>query len=137
MNFQEYVDFAKGAYHCFMATIDGDQPRVRPIGTWFADKTGFYFQTESVKLLPKQLQKNNKVELCYFGKDGKVMRVTGKTKFITDKSLRAKVMEDRPYLKDFVKDPDDLVLFQVYTGEAYFWTMANNMKEAAIERVKF
>jgi pyridoxamine 5'-phosphate oxidase len=143
MDFQEIVNFAneteKATHVCYLATVDGDQPYVRPISLWFADKTGFYFQTETPKTISKHLQKNNKVQICFMGKEGKVMRITGKTEFVTDKALRTKIMEERAYLKHILKGPDDplLVLFKVYTGEAYIWTMANNMKEAEIERVKF
>lgn len=139
MDFQEIIDFANANNTCYLATVEGDQPRVRALGMWFADKTGFYFQTESAKALPKQLEKNNKVELCFLGEKMKMLRVSGKTQFVTDKALRKRILAERKFLQDFIKTPDDplLVLFKVYTGEAYLWTMANNMKEDKIKRVKF
>ncbi len=139
MSFKDCIDFANETRTCYLATVEGDQPRVRALGMWFADSTGFYFQTETPKALYKQLQKNNKVEFYFHGKNEKVLRITGKTKFITAPEMLSKILEDRPFLKKFIKGPDDpmLVLFQVYTGEAYFWTMANNMKESQIPRIKF
>jgi pyridoxamine 5'-phosphate oxidase len=139
MDFQEYVKFANEARTAYLATADGDQPRVRPMGMYLADKTGFYFHTESTKALTKQLNSNKKVELV-FHSAAKVMRVTGKIKFINDPDLRVKILADRPFLKKLgIKGPDDplFVVFQVYTGEAFFWTMADNMKEAEIDRAKF
>jgi pyridoxamine 5'-phosphate oxidase len=141
MDFQDYAKFANENPTCYLATAEGDQPRVRPLGMWFADETGFYFESKSVKRLCKQLENNPKVELCFFSPANfKVMRVTGKVKFIDDMELRTRVFQEKPQMKDQgVKGPDDplLAVFQVYTGEAYFWTMAENMKEAEIERVKF
>ena len=143
MNFQDYVKFANEHRVCYLATTEGNQPHVRALGMWFADDKGFFFQTESVKSVCKQLKSNNKVELCFYapGPDaGKMMRVTGKVEFVDDIGLRSKVLDDRPFLKALgIKGPEDplLVIFRVSSGEAYFWTMADNLKEAGIERIKF
>jgi pyridoxamine 5'-phosphate oxidase len=141
MDFKDYVKFANENRTCYLATVEGDQPRLRPLGMWYADETGFYFQAQSVKALCKQLEKNPKVEICYAPKDfKKVMRVYGKVRFITDRALRARCIEERPFVKNLgVTGPDDplLAVFQVYAGEAYFWTGADSMKEARIPRVKF
>ena len=143
MNFQDCVKFANEHRVCFVATTEGNQPRVRALGMWFADEKGFYFQTESVKAICKQLKENNRVELCFHAPDpapGTMLRVTGKVQLVSDLGLRTKVLADRPFLKGVgIKGPEDplLVVFHVYSGEAYFWTMANNMKESEIERIKF
>jgi len=126
---------------CSFATTEGDQPRVRILSMCFADDKGFYFQTESVKSVYKQLQKNNKVELCFFAPKSLVMmRVTGKVEFLDDPGLKSKIYNDRPYLKNAgIKGPDDplFAIFRVGSGEAWFWTMSDSMKEAQIERIKF
>jgi uncharacterized pyridoxamine 5'-phosphate oxidase family protein len=70
----------------------------------------------------------------------KIMRVTGKAKIITDAKIRAKCIEERPFVKNMgITTPDNplLAVFQIYTGEAYFWTMADSMKEAGLPRIKF
>jgi len=141
MDFKDCVNFANETKTCYLATVEGDQPRVRALGMWFADETGFYFQAQSVKAMIKQLEKNPKVEGYYCTKDfSKVMRVSGKVKFITDTAMRAKCIEERPFVKNFgITEPDNplLSVFHLYTGEAYFWTMADSMKEADIPRIKF
>ncbi len=143
MDFQECVQFANEHKLCYLATAEGDQPHVRALGLWFADERGFFFQTESVKALCKQLHDNNKVELCFYVPDpnmGTVMRVTGQIRWVEDLELRARVLEERAFLKAAgVKGPEDplLAVFCVCSGEAYFWTMAQNMKEAEIERIRF
>lgn len=143
MKFQDCIKFAKENPVCYVATTEGNQPRVRILRMWFADDKGLYFQTESIKSIYKQLKDNNKAELCFYvpGSDlGTVMRVAGKVEFVNDIALKSKVLVDRPFLKAMgIKGPEDpmLVIFRVHSGEAYFWTMSHNMKEAEIERIKF
>ena len=66
---QEIYDFLKkcGAY--YLATVEGDQPRVRPFGTIDIYKDRLYIQTGLSKDVAKQMLANPKVELCAF--DGK------------------------------------------------------------------
>lgn len=141
MGIKEYADFANENKGCYLATVEGDQPRVRALGMWYADETGFYFQAQSVKAMCKQLEKNPRVEVYYCTKDfNKVMRVSGKVRFITDEKIRARCIEERPFVKNFgITEPGNplLAVFQIYTGEAYFWSFADSMKEADIPRVKF
>jgi pyridoxamine 5'-phosphate oxidase len=141
MDFKEYAKFANDNKMCYLATIDGDKPRVRCMGMWYADEKGFYFQAQTVKALYKQIQKNPNVEIYFQAKDfSKVMRVSGKVKIIDDLKIKAKCLEERPNIKSMgITTPDNplLAVFQVYTGEAYFWTFADSMKEADIPRAKF
>jgi pyridoxamine 5'-phosphate oxidase len=139
MSFKDCIDFANEIHTSYFATVEGDQPRVRAIGLWFADESGFYFQTETVKAFNKQMEKNKKVEFCMV-KDMKVLRVTGDVEFLTDLSLKERIIKERPFLKGLgIDKPDNplLVVFRVPRGEAYFWTMADNMKESSIKRIKF
>jgi pyridoxamine 5'-phosphate oxidase len=141
MDFKDCVRFASENKTGFLATMDGDQPRVRALGMWYADETGFYFQSQSVKSMCRQLEKNPRVEVCFITKDEKrVMRVSGKVRFITDEKVRARCIADRPFVKDFgITEPGNplLAVFHLYTGEAFFWTRAASMKEASLPRIKF
>jgi len=141
MDFKDCYEFANENKTCYLATVEGDQPRVRAMGMWYADETGFFLQAQSVKALYKQIENNPKVELYFQAKDfSKVMRVSGEAKIITDNAIRAKCIEERPFVKNFgIEKPEDplLAVFQVYKGEAYFWTMADSMKEADLPRIKF
>ncbi len=141
MDFKDCIKFANDNKTCYLATVEGDQPRVRALGMWYADENGFWFQGQTVKAFYKQIEKNPKVEIYFQTRDfSKVMRVSGKVRIITDNKIRAKCIEERPFVKNFgITTPDNplLAVFQVYTGEAYFWTMADSMKEASIPRIKF
>ena len=142
MNLEDYIKFANENKVCSIATIDEDKPRVRGFLMWFADETGFYFHTGATKNISKQLKKNPNIEMCTIlqsPQGGKMMRVSGKVKFLNDIALRARLLEERPFLKGLCSGPEDqlLEIFQIYTGDAHFWTMENNLKESEIERIKF
>ncbi len=144
MSFQDCIKFANQCHTVFAATIDGKQPRVRPLALQFADESGFYFQTEPVKNFYKQLKANRNIELCFYNSEGgglgKMMRVSGEIEFVSDLQLKARLIQERPFFKAIgIEKPDDplFVLFRVNKGEAFFWTMADNMKESMIEKTKF
>ena len=100
MNFSECVKFASENPVTYIATVEGDQPRVRAFAMWFADKTGFYYHTGTPKSVCQQLKKNPKVELCFYAPGvqgaGKMMRVAGKVEFPEDKALEERLYRDRP-----------------------------------------
>ena len=79
--------------------------------------------------------KNPKTELCYHAPAaqgaGRMMQVTRKVEFLYKTSLEERLFRDRPWLKDLMKAvPEDtrLAIFRIAHGEAYFWTMENNMR---------
>jgi uncharacterized pyridoxamine 5'-phosphate oxidase family protein len=143
MDFSECVTFANENPIAYIATADGDQPRVRAFSMWFADETGFYFHTGTAKRVYRQLAKNPKVELCFYAPGeaaGKMMRVTGTAEFLSDAALEQRLMRDRPWLAGLMKsapEGSNLAMFRIGRGEAYFWTMADNMREDLAPRAKF
>jgi len=133
MNLLDCVRFANENPVCYLATSVDGQPFVRALGIWFADETGFYFQTSTVKEIPQQLELNPKAEVCFYkheGAIGTMLRVTGETEFIDDPAKKEKVLNDRPFLKQFglTADSPRLVIFRIAHGKAHFWTMENNLK---------
>lgn len=137
MDIQDCIRFSNENPICYLATVEGDQPRVRALGFWFADETGFYFQTGATKAFPGQLEKNPRAEVCFYkheGMIGTMLRIAGKAEFVNDLALREKVLNDRPFLKSFgltVESPG-LVIFRIAHGQAHFWTMENNLKPKEI-----
>ena len=67
-------EFLKSAGVYYLATVEGDQPRVRPFGTVHIFEGKLYIQTGKVKPVSKQLAANPKCEICEF-KDGTWLRV--------------------------------------------------------------
>ncbi len=72
---ERVLNFLKEAGAYYLATVDGDQPRVRPFGTINLFEGKLYIQTGKVKDVSKQIHANPKVEICAF-KNGEWLRVT-------------------------------------------------------------
>lgn len=102
---QEVLEFLKQAGTYYLATVDGDQPRVRPFGTAEVFEGKLYIQTGKVKPVSQQLHANPKAEICAF-QGGKWIRIEGK--LIPDDRREPKVhmLEAYPSLKAMY-DPDD------------------------------
>ena len=133
MDFKDCVDFANDVKVGFLATNDKGQPRVRALGMWYADETGFYLQTGAMKDLYRQLKADPRVELCFWKPgemSGKMLRAEGKIEFLNDKEMKKKCIQDRPFLKSFgmTADSPELIIFRLGKGQAYFWTMQDNFK---------
>jgi pyridoxamine 5'-phosphate oxidase len=143
MDFAVCIKFATENPVTYIATADGDQPRVRAFAMWLCDTTGFSYPTGTPKKVYGQLKKNPKVELCFFKPGdgaGTMMRIAGKTEFLKDKVLEERLFRDRPWVKDLLAVAPmggEVAIFRVSHGEANFWTMANNMREQDAPRVKF
>ncbi|MCD7777879.1 MAG: pyridoxamine 5'-phosphate oxidase family protein, partial [Clostridiales bacterium] len=69
-------DFLKEAETYYLATVEGDQPRVRPFGTVNIFEDKLYIQTGKGKSVAEQIEKNPKVEICAM-KGGERIRVSG------------------------------------------------------------
>lgn len=103
---ERVYQFLEDAQTYYLATVEGDQPRVRPFGTALLWNDRLYIQTGKVKPVSKQLAANPKAEICAF-KDGKWLRVAGK--LINDDSREVKVamLEKMPSLKAMYSADDD------------------------------
>lgn len=143
MNFTDCVNFANKIKDCAMATVEGDQPKVRMMGLWFADQSGFYFQAWAFKAVYKQLKTNSKIEVCFHSnmkEEPNMLRVSGGVEFIDDIKLKEKVFLDRPFLKNLgATGPDDprIVIFRIAHGEASFWPIRKEGEYPGAEKVVF
>jgi pyridoxamine 5'-phosphate oxidase len=133
LDMDTYIKFANENPNSYIATADGNQPRVRGMLLWFADKTGLYYNTGAFKDLYKQMKANQKVEVCFFNPKSKSMdqmRVTGQIEFINDLKIRERLVEARPFLKQmgFAPENPDLIVFRVAKCTAHFWTWETNLQ---------
>ena len=103
---KEVQEFLKECGVYYLATVEGDQPRVRPFGTAEIFEEHLYIQTGKKKDVFKQISENNNVEICAF-KDGKWIRVTGK--LVLDDRLEAKkyMLDMNPDLRGMYNELDD------------------------------
>lgn len=145
MELSEYTQFATENPVAYLATVAGDQPRVRVFMLWYANEQGFYFAGLQPKQVYAQLNKNPKVEVCFFNNaaefaDMRMMRVSGAVEFMDDPEIKKKLLEDRPFYKNFgTGDPADptYYVFRIHSGEAHFWTMNDILKESELPRLTF
>ena len=97
--------FLKEAGTYYLATVEANQPRVRPFGTinMFEDK--IYIQTGRAKPVSKQISENNKVEICAF-KDGTWLRLSGE--LVEDDRVEAKksMLDAYPELRGMYDEND-------------------------------
>ena len=146
LTFDDCVRFANEHIICSLATCDGDQPRVRMLAMWFADKFGFYFSTTNAKELCRELAAKPKAEACFYswpkgrlGHEGtsdigKMLRASGDVAFLDDPDLKERLLNERPFLRPNAKKQ---VIFRIENGEARFWTSENSESESAVEITRF
>ena len=102
---QREADFLKEAGTYYLATVEGDQPRVRPFGTAHLFEDKLYIQTGKVKDVSKQIHSNPKVEVCAF-KDGKWLRVAGELVEDDREAARQSMLDAYPSLQQMYKADD-------------------------------
>ncbi len=103
---EEVYRFLKEAETYYLATVEGDQPRVRPFGTADIFEGKLYIQTGKSKEVSRQIQKHPKVEICAY-KDGKWLRLAGT--LVRDDRVEAKahMLDAYPSLKAMYSAEDD------------------------------
>ncbi len=113
---EKVIQFLDEAQTYYLATVEGDQPRVRPFGTALLHQGRLYIQTGKVKNVSRQLAANPKAEICAF-KGGQWLRVAGE--LVTDESREVKVamLEKMPALKAMY-NPDDNNMQMLYFRNA-------------------
>ena len=99
------LDFLKNSEVYYLATVEGNQPRVRPFGTVNEFEGKLYIQTGRVKPTSQQLTANPKAELCAF-KDGAWIRVA--CELIEDERIEAKksMLDAYPNLRNMYDEND-------------------------------
>ena len=103
---QEVYDFLKECGTYYLATVDGDKPRIRPFGTVDIFENRLYIQTGKVKNVSKQLEKNPTASICAF-KDNRWLRLEGE--LVRDERVEAKkhMLDAYPYLRGMYNENDD------------------------------
>jgi len=99
------LKFLKDAETYYLATVEGDQPKVRPFGTAHIFEGKLYIQTGKVKDVSKQLHQNPKAEICAF-KNGEWLRVSGKLIEDNRNEARQSMLDAYPGLQKMYKADD-------------------------------
>ncbi|MBT8339949.1 MAG: pyridoxamine 5'-phosphate oxidase family protein [Desulfatitalea sp.] len=135
MNKEEIFQLMNANPVFHLATLDGDQPRVRALFLYRADENGIVFHTGKMKDLYKQIEANHKVELCFNDHQQNIqVRVTGQLEQITENAFKDEICEHptRAFLKpwrasgqleDFY---ENFIVYKLSHGSAIWWTMEEN-----------
>ena len=99
----KFLDEAKTYY---LATVEDDQPHVRPFGTILLYEDKLYIQTGKVKAVSKQIAKNPKVEICAF-MDGKWLRITGELVNDDRREVKKAMLDKMPSLRGMYNEDDN------------------------------
>ena len=99
------LKFLKDAETYYLATVEGDQPRVRPFGTAHVFEGKLYIQTGKVKDVSKQLHQNPKAEICAF-KNGEWLRISGELVEDDRNEARQSMLDAYPSLQKMYKADD-------------------------------
>ena len=117
---QRVHDFLKDAGTYYLATVEGDQPRVRPFGTVNIFEGKLYIQTGKVKPVSKQLAQNPKAEICAF-KDGAWLRLSGELVEDDRMEARKSMLDAYPMLRGMYNENDgNTQVFYMYNAVATF-----------------
>ena len=114
------LDFLKTAEVYYLATVEGDQPRVRPFGTVHEFEGKLYIQTGKVKPTSHQIAQNNEVEICAFA-GGAWVRVA--CELVEDDRVEAKksMLDAYPSLRSMYDENDgNTQVFYMKNAKATF-----------------
>ena len=113
-NMETVCRFLKEAGVYYLATVEGDQPRVRPFGTALIFEGKLYIQTGRKKNVSKQIARNGKVEICAFQPQKKCwLRLSGTLVDDDRREAKQAMLDANPGLKKMYSadDPNTQVLY--------------------------
>ncbi|GHU43275.1 NimC/NimA family protein [Spirochaetia bacterium] len=126
---KDILDFLKEAEVFFLATTEGTQPRVRPMGFFMEYKGKLCFSTNNTKPMFAQMKANPNIEICAYS-GGKWLRVAGKIAFNTEREARVAALEAMPSLgKMYNPDDGKFEIFHFESATAHFSDMQGNNRE--------
>ena len=112
-----------------LATIDGDQPRVRPVSPVRTDGFTVYVANLRAYHKTEEIAANPRVELCYVDAEHNQVRITGTTEVLTDSALLQEIWEKSPLLHYYLGSADnpELIVYRITP------TRVRYMREWAVE----
>lgn len=117
----------------YLATVDGDIPRVRPVGFVMEYEGRLYFSTTNQKNVYKQLTANPNFEFCIISKTGDWLRLQGKAVFNTTRETRQAALDAVPaFSKMYSIDDAIFELFYIEDGEAAFNDTKGNSRTVTL-----
>lgn len=112
-----------------LASMDGDQARVRPVSPVRTDRFTIYVANLRQYHKTQEIAANPKVELCYLDSNHDQVRITGVAEVLTDQLLLQEIWDSNPLLQQYLRTPDnpDLIIYRIVPEKVRF------MREWALE----
>jgi len=121
--FDEVIAFMKENSPNYVATVEGDAPRVRPLGFITGHDGRITFATSAGNNTSKQIKSNTNIEVSNTAATrDKALRIKGKAVIITDVETKNAILEAEPNLKRISEDPEGITMFYIKDPEATFWS---------------
>jgi general stress protein 26 len=113
----------------YLATIDGDQPRLRPVSPVRTDGFTVYVANLRPYHKTQEIAANPKVELCYLDDKHDQVRITGIAEIVTDQPLLQEIWDANPLLRQYLGSLDNpmLIVYRIKPARVRF------MKEWALD----
>ena len=125
----EVLEFLKKANVYYLATDEGDQPRVRPFGTINKYNDKLYIQTGKIKDVAKQIAANPKAEICAF-EDGVWVRIAATLVADDDIEAEKSMLEAYPSLAGrYTPGDGNNVVYALTDATAIFYSMGDEPRE--------
>ena len=138
MNKQEIFNFLNSNLAFYLATVDGNEPRVRAMMLYKADEKGIVFHTGPFKEVYQQILKNPNVQLCFYNQQQNMqIRVRGKLEMTNDRAIKEEIANHptRVFMQSWkanCETEDDFYnmfsVFRLSNGIANVWTFESNFK---------
>ena len=113
----------------FLATVDQDRPRLRPVSPVRTD--GFTVYVANLRSYHKtgELEANPRVELAYLSPDHDQVRISGRAEVVTDRALLGEIWAANPLLRHYLGTPDnpELIVYRIVPERVRFmreWSLA-------------
>ena len=115
----------------FLATIDGDQPRLRPVSPVRTDEFTVYVANLRSYHKTGEIAANPKVELCYMDDGHDQVRITGVAEIVTEGDLLNEMWEANPLLRQYLGSIDnpELIVYRIKPDQVRY------MQEWALEYI--
>lgn len=116
------LDTMREAKFPMLATLDGDQARVRPVSPVKTAEFTVYVASLRSSHKTGELQRNTKVELCYMSEGHDQVRITGAAELVTDRTVREEIWTANPLLRSFLGtiDNPEFMLYRIDPNRVRF-----------------
>lgn len=125
---QKFLEFFDKNRCGFLATTEGNLPRVRPWSYLFEDENKIWFMTTNNKKVFEQLKNNPYIEFCACSSEMISGRLGGKIEFENNLQIKTRILEERPLLKSIYQNPENALLETFFLKHGYMFLYSSRLK---------